>query len=915
MKQFYLVALTLCCIAGATHAQQRSTAPGLPPSNEPTPPASYAGVQAEPSHLPPAPLGANCTNVDSLSSASNLFTNILTEANPVAVDNATNSIIFVHRNNATAFGGHSGQLRYDLSTDGGVTWTSNGGPLNPASVNGTNGARYPNVAIYNPAGNTNPANAYLAYYAPTVAAAFNGHVSGVRRLNNTGNTETYNQAGATQTLIPRSLVKGAPGVLWSIDAVYNGTSTTGFRILKGTWNGSTDYVWTVNTTLTPTFNTALDGTPRSSDFAIAFDPTGNIGWVCFLGHVTAGGASYAYNPTFYQTTNGGGTWSGPIAVNVGQFPCISSNVVSPNVPTTGFDMDLAVDVNGNPHCVTTAMNGDNNYAVYFGSWHAIVDINRDHGVWNADIIAPVFRGRGTWGTAPNAVSMDMETQIATSEDGTKIFYLWGDADSTNVNANQQPDLRGRGYNVNTRSHTPIKNFTNCHPTFTGRALFPKVAHTTRSVSGGNQIAVVIGRLLGAAQDPIAVSSFHFVDSVYFYDSEYIFPKCSQTVFLAPSDTVTVCGNTVLNAGAGQAYAWNTGATTQTITVTTPGWYGVGVSNNCCIGWDSVYVQIANAPLAIFNAGGAGLTLTFTDLSTGSPTSWSWSFGDGGTSTQASPSHTYANPGTYNVCLTVSNACSSATSCQSLTVSCNSASAAFTSSVNNLSVAFTNTTAGSVISQVWDFGDGNLSTNANPSHTYSAPGTYLVCLTITDSCGTDSTCQSLTVSCAAPVAAFNAQQTGPQGTTQFTDLSVGNGVTWLWSFGDGNLSVSQNPVHVYQTNGIFLVCLTVTDSCGTDSTCQTLSIFFDSAAEPAWGSISLVPNPASTQVRMSAEQIPAGPVQVSLHNVLGQRLLRTTEFHAGGTFSVSLPVATLERGLYLVTLEQDGARLTRRLVLR
>ena len=185
MKQFYLFALALCCLAGATQAQQRSYAPGIPPSNEPAP-AHVQRVTATPApgHLP-ASLGPGCTGVDSLSTSSNMFTNILTEANPVAVDNATNSIIFVHRSNATAFGGHSGQIRYDLSTDGGQTWTANGGPLNPASVNGTNGARYPNVAIYNPAGNTVAANAYLAYYAPTVAAAFNGHVSGVRRLNTT----------------------------------------------------------------------------------------------------------------------------------------------------------------------------------------------------------------------------------------------------------------------------------------------------------------------------------------------------------------------------------------------------------------------------------------------------------------------------------------------------------------------------------------------------------------------------------------------------------------------------------------------------------------------------------------------------------------------------------------------------------
>jgi PKD repeat protein len=67
-----------------------------------------------------------------------------------------------------------------------------------------------------------------------------------------------------------------------------------------------------------------------------------------------------------------------------------------------------------------------------------------------------------------------------------------------------------------------------------------------------------------------------------------------------------------------------------------------------------------APTAGFSAdptsGCAPLTVRFTDSSTGDPTSWSWTFGDGGTSNLQNPSHTYTNPGTYTVGLTVSNDC-------------------------------------------------------------------------------------------------------------------------------------------------------------------------------------------------------------------------------------------------------------------
>ncbi len=51
-------------------------------------------------------------------------------------------------------------------------------------------------------------------------------------------------------------------------------------------------------------------------------------------------------------------------------------------------------------------------------------------------------------------------------------------------------------------------------------------------------------------------------------------------------------------------------------------------------------------------GPAPLTVNFTDKSTGSITSWLWNFGDGSTSSEQNPSHTYTNPGTYNVSLIV-----------------------------------------------------------------------------------------------------------------------------------------------------------------------------------------------------------------------------------------------------------------------
>ncbi len=55
----------------------------------------------------------------------------------------------------------------------------------------------------------------------------------------------------------------------------------------------------------------------------------------------------------------------------------------------------------------------------------------------------------------------------------------------------------------------------------------------------------------------------------------------------------------------------------------------------------------------------GAPVAFSDQSSGNPTSWTWNFGDGGTSTAQNPTHTYSDPGRYDVTLTVSNSAGSA----------------------------------------------------------------------------------------------------------------------------------------------------------------------------------------------------------------------------------------------------------------
>ncbi|MDD1705606.1 MAG: SBBP repeat-containing protein, partial [Methanoregulaceae archaeon] len=223
-----------------------------------------------------------------------------------------------------------------------------------------------------------------------------------------------------------------------------------------------------------------------------------------------------------------------------------------------------------------------------------------------------------------------------------------------------------------------------------------------------------------------------------------------------------------------------------------------------------------------------LTVRFTDSSTNLPDNWSWQFGDGTTSVQQNPVHTYTSPGSYRVNLTVRKTCINATVLNStiskqFTVSLNSSPVAdFTANPSSgtapLTVRFNDTSSNNPFNWSWQFGDGSLSSEQDPLHTYTSPGTYSVNLTVRNECGSDSVTKQVNVTvCPLPVADFTANPssgTAPL-TVWFNDTSSNNPFNWSWQFGDSGLSSEQNPLHTYTSPGTYSVNLTVRNECGND----------------------------------------------------------------------------------------------------
>ncbi|OFY23709.1 MAG: hypothetical protein A2W98_09740 [Bacteroidetes bacterium GWF2_33_38] len=121
---------------------------------------------------------------------------------------------------------------------------------------------------------------------------------------------------------------------------------------------------------------------------------------------------------------------------------------------------------------------------------------------------------------------------------------------------------------------------------------------------------------------------------------------------------------------------------------------------------------------------------------------------------------------------------------------------------------------------WTFGNGNISTNQNPSAVYTIPGTYTVTLTVYNGVLSNSSSQTITVF-SNPHANFEAVETiyCTPFNTNFHDLSVqGDGTLtqWTWDFGDGYSSSSQNPSHIFQDEGLYTITLQVIDENGCNA---------------------------------------------------------------------------------------------------
>jgi PKD repeat protein len=215
------------------------------------------------------------------------------------------------------------------------------------------------------------------------------------------------------------------------------------------------------------------------------------------------------------------------------------------------------------------------------------------------------------------------------------------------------------------------------------------------------------------------------------------------------------------------------------------------------------------------------TAYFKPNAIGDATAYLWFFGDGAISTEKEARHMFAKPGFYTVGL---NTYDEVTGCMdyweeviligSAGLDCR-ADFSYISDPSSLTVKFGNRSKGNINEYLWDFGDGNTSSEKNPVHTYPEGGYHLVCLTVVNSFGIPNTyCNFVQLATADDercFADFFFNVDSASKTVEFVQKSHGEPDVFLWYFGDGETSTLENPEHTYATSDFYLVELAIANS--------------------------------------------------------------------------------------------------------
>ena len=287
-------------------------------------------------------------------------------------------------------------------------------------------------------------------------------------------------------------------------------------------------------------------------------------------------------------------------------------------------------------------------------------------------------------------------------------------------------------------------------------------------------------------------------------------------------------------------------------------------------------------------GCAPFTVEFFDYSTPGA-NIDWDFGDGNSSSIPNTEHTFEEPGQYTVIQYATNVCGFDSTSVVITVN-PIPEVSFTHlefACMGQAVQFTNTSI-NTSGHFWDFGDGDSSLLNNPIHIFETSGFHTITLTGVSAFNQcTSTFESEIYILPAPSASFEPTETN--GCVPFAIEIINNSENaafFEWDFGDGNVSVLENPNHVYYEAGTYPISLIVTDEQG----CYNDTTVFNIQVHPL----------PTAEFEFEREHLCGTPVDISFENlsVGGDGYL--WDFGDGNQSFLTSPTHTFNSSGYFLT---------------
>jgi PKD repeat protein len=339
--------------------------------------------------------------------------------------------------------------------------------------------------------------------------------------------------------------------------------------------------------------------------------------------------------------------------------------------------------------------------------------------------------------------------------------------------------------------------------------------------------------------------------------------------------------------------------------------------------DSTYsVTINAAPkarlVAKSNTACNGATLTFYDSTVftgGFTRSWNYAV----TNTTANEyEYKFAGAGSYK--LTLKSTANGCTDSASVAVTINPTPVAKfgIDSLCGGPVAFrdsSTTSAGTITSWKYTFGDGNTSTKANTRNTYATNGNYNATLVVTNSFGCTSTNLALKVVKVLPAVQADIVYKINGSQVDFKSMDSVSG-TYAWDFGDLNNASGSKTTHTYANKGAFKVKLTVTNANGCmqeDTQTVVITGLEDNASAPF--GLNAYPNPFNDRTVITYNLATSEVVSLQVSDVLGRVIANLQNgMQTSGTHNVEFNTpATEKAGVYFVRLVVGDKAVTKEII--